>query len=79
MTLVAEVDQGVVFETEVAQIMRDYLALAETFGLTLQEAKQDSGLQSQIGRHPGCDYGERIRWCEHCGAKLLSEPDRKRG
>ena len=49
--LIAEADQGVVSETEVGRIERDDLAVPETLGLTLQEAKQmTAAMQSQMVR-----------------------------
>jgi hypothetical protein len=72
--LIAEADQGVVSETEVARIERDDLAVPETLGLTLQEAKQmTAAMQSQMVRAQVAAMGERFRWCEHCGRKLLSK------
>jgi hypothetical protein len=72
--LIAEADQGVVSETEVGRIERDDLAVPETLGLTLQEAKQmTAAMQSQMVRAQVAAMGERFRWCEHCGRKLLSK------
>jgi hypothetical protein len=72
--LIAELEPGVVSETEVARIERDDFAAAETLGLTLDEGKQlMAAAQAGIVRAQVSIMGERFRWCERCGAKLLSK------
>ena len=72
--LVAELEPGIVSETEVARVERDDFAVAETLGLTLDEGKQlMAATQAEIVRAQVRTMGERFRWCEHCGAKLLSK------
>ena len=72
--LIAELGSGVVSETEVARIERDDFAVAETVGLTLDEGKRlTAAKQVEIVRAQVATMGERFRWCEHCGAKLLSK------
>jgi hypothetical protein len=72
--LIAELEPGFVTETEVARIERDDLAVPESLGLTLEEGKQlTASIQTQIVRAQVSTIGERFRWCEHCGAKLLSK------
>ena len=72
--VVAELEPGIVSETEVARIERADLAVPETLGLTLEEGKQlMAAAQSEIVRAQVSTVGERFRWCEHCGSKLLSK------
>jgi hypothetical protein len=72
--LIAELEPGVASETEVARIERDDLAVDETLGLTLDEGKRlMATAQAGIVRAQVSTMGERFRWCEHCGAKLLSK------
>lgn len=72
--LVAEADQGVGSESEVARIECDDLAVPGTLGMTPQEAKQmTAALQSQLVRTQVAITGECFLWCKHCGAKLLSK------
>jgi hypothetical protein len=68
--LIAELEPGVVSETEVASIERDDFAVEETLGLTLDEGKRL--MAAGIVRAQVSTMGERFRWCERCGAKLLS-------
>jgi hypothetical protein len=69
--LIAELEPGVVSETEVARIERDDFAVPETLGRTLDEGKQVmAAAQTEIVRAQVCAMGERFRWCEHCGAKF---------
>ncbi len=57
-----------------ARIERDDLALPETLGLTLQEAKQmTAAMQARMVCAQVAIMGERFRCREHCGAKLLSK------
>lgn len=70
--LVFEAESGVLSECEVARIERDELAVPENLGLTLQEAKQmAAAMQIQMVGAQVAILGERFRYCEHCGAKLL--------
>jgi hypothetical protein len=72
--LITELEPGIVSETEVARVERDDLAAPETLGLTLEEGKQlTAATQAEIVRAQVSTMGERFRWCEHCGAKLLSK------
>ena len=72
--LIAERESGSVSETEVARIERDDFAVPETLGLTLDEGKRlMAATQAEVVRAQVCTMGERFRWCEHCGAKLLSK------
>ena len=72
--LVAELEPGNVSETEVARIERDDYAVSETLGLTLDESKRlTAATQAAIVRAQVSTMGERFRWCEHCGQKLLSK------
>ena len=72
--LIAELEPGVASETEVARIERDDFAVDETLGLTLDESKRlMAAAQAGIVRAQVSTVGERFRWCEHCGAKLLSK------
>ena len=70
--LVAELEPGNVSETEVARIERDDYAVSETLGLTLDKSKRlTAATQAAIVRAQVSTMGERFRWCEHCGQKLL--------
>ena len=72
--LIAELGSGILSETEVARIERDDFAVAETVGLTLDEGKRlAAAAQAEIVRAQVAAMGERFRWCEHCGAKLVSK------
>ncbi len=72
--LIAELEPGIMIETEVARIERDDFAVPETLGLTLDEGKRlMAATQAEIVRAQACTMGERFRWCEHCGTKLLSK------
>jgi hypothetical protein len=72
--LIAELESGCVSETEVARIERDDFAVPDTLGLTLDEGKQlMAATQAEIVRDQVSTMGERFRWCEHCGSKLLSK------
>jgi hypothetical protein len=72
--LVAELEPGVVSETEVARIERNDFAVPETVGLTLDEGKRlMADTQAEIVRAQVSTMGERFRWCEHCGSKLRSK------
>ncbi len=72
--LITELEPGIVSEREVARIERDDLAVLETLGLTLDEGKRlTAATQAEIVRAQVSTVGERFRWCEHCGAKLLSK------
>jgi hypothetical protein len=74
LKVVAEIEPGVVSETEVACIERDDFAVEETLGLTRDEGKQVmAAVQAGIVRAQVSTMGERFRWCEHCGAKLQSK------
>lgn len=72
--LIAELELGVVSETEVARIERGDFAVPETLGLTLDEGKRlMAATQAEMVRAQVSTMGKRFRWCEHCGAKLLSK------
>src|ERR1700681_926141 len=72
--LIAELEPGVVSETEVGRIERDDFAVEETLGLTLDEGKRlMAATQAGIVRAQVSTMGERFRWREHCGAKLPSK------
>jgi hypothetical protein len=72
--LIAELEPGIVSETEVARIKRDDFAVPETLGVTLEEGKRlTAATQAEIVCAQISTTGERFRWCEHCGAKLLSK------
>ena len=72
--LIAELEPGIVSEAEVARIERDDFAVAETIGLTLNEGKRLlAAAQAEIVRAQVAAMGERFRWCEDCGAKLVSK------
>jgi hypothetical protein len=72
--LIAELEPGLISETEVARIERADLAVPETLGLTLNEGKQlMAAAQAEIVRAQVSTVGARLRRCEHCGAKLRSK------
>src|ERR1700733_4452616 len=74
LKLITELEPGIVSETGGARVERDDLAVPETLGLTLGEDKQlTAATQAEIVRAQVSTMGERFRWCEHCGAKLLSK------
>ena len=74
MKLIAELESATVSETEVARIEREDFAVPETLGLTLDEGKRlMASTQVEIVRAQVSTMGERFRWCEQCGAKLLSK------
>ena len=74
MKLIAELESAIVSETEVARIEREDFAVPETLGLTLDEGKRlMASTQVEIVRAQVSTMGERFRWCEQCGAKLLSK------
>ncbi len=71
--LITELETGMVSERELTRIEPDDLAVPETPGLTLDEGKRlTAATQAEIVRAQVSTVGERFRWCEHCGAKLLS-------
>jgi hypothetical protein len=72
--LMAELEPGVVTETEVARFERnEEVGLAE-LGLTLEEAKQlTAALQVQMVPVQVATMGERRRWCAACGSMLASK------
>jgi hypothetical protein len=58
----------------VARVERDDFAVSETLGLTLDEGKRlMATTQAEIVCAQVSTMGKRFRWCEHCGAKLLSK------
>ena len=60
--LVAELEPGIVSETEVARVERDDFAVAETLGLTLDEGKHlMAATQAEIVRAQVRTMGERFR------------------
>jgi hypothetical protein len=72
--LIAELEPGVISETEVARVERHDFAVSETLGLTLDEGKRlMATTQAEIVCAQVSTMGERFRWCEHCGARLLSK------
>ena len=72
--LIAELESGSVSETEVACIERDDFTLPETLGLTLDKGKRlMAATQAEVVRAQVSTMDERFRWCEPCGAKLLSK------
>jgi hypothetical protein len=67
--LIAEVEPGIMSETEVARIERDDFAVAQTVGLTLNEGKRlTAATQAEIVCAQVAAMGEPFRWCEHCRA-----------
>ncbi|MDO9713963.1 ISKra4 family transposase [Paracraurococcus lichenis] len=72
--LVAELEPGVVSETEVARIERDEVASLADLGLRLEEAKRlTAALQAEIVPAQVTTVGERRRWCAACGQLLASK------
>jgi hypothetical protein len=72
--LITELEPGIVSETEVARIECDDFAVPETLGLALEESKRlTAATQAAIVRAQVSTTGDRFRWREHCGAKLLSK------
>jgi hypothetical protein len=72
--LVAELEPGIASETELARVERDDVTVEETLGLTLDEGKRlMAAVPAGIVHAQVSVMGERFRWCEHCGAKLLSK------
>ena len=72
--LVAGLGPDLLSETEVGRIERDDRVISETVGLTLAESKQlIAAAQVEIVRAQVAVTGERFRWCEHCGRKLVSK------
>jgi hypothetical protein len=68
--LIAELEPGVVSETEVARIERDDFAVPETVGLTLDEGERlTAAIQAEIVRAQVSTMGDRFRWCEPCGGR----------
>ncbi len=74
VALVAELETSMVPGIEAAQIERDEFAVPETFGPTLREGKHTmTAVQAEMGGAQVAAVREWFRWCEHCGAKLLSK------
>lgn len=73
LKLVAELDSRVASETGVARIEREDLAVPESLGLTLEGKAPMAAIQAEIVRAQVAVMGERFRWCDHRGAKLLSK------
>ena len=72
--LVAELEPGVVTETELAHIERDQRASLAELGLTLAEAKQlTAALQAQFVPAQVAALGACRRACEACGRVLASK------
>jgi len=72
--LVAELQPGVMTETELARIERDEQAGLAELGLQLAEAKQlTAALQAQIVPAQVAALGERRRSCTVCGRVLASK------
>src|SRR5947208_2742346 len=72
--LIGELGKGGVSETGGGGGGRDDFAVPETIGLTLDEGKRlTAAIQAAIVGAQVAVLGERFRWCEHCGAKLLSK------
>ena len=72
--LVAELEPGVVSETEVARVVRDEQASLAELGLSLAEAKRlTAALQAQIVPAQVAALGVRRRLCEACGRVLVSK------
>lgn len=72
--LVAELEPGVVTETELARIERDQRASLAELGLTLAEAKQlTAALQAQLVPAQVAALGACRRACEACGRVLASK------
>jgi hypothetical protein len=72
--LVAELEPGVVTETEVTRIERGEEANLADLGLRLDEAKRlTAALQAEIVTAQVTTAGERRRWCAGCGRMLASK------
>ena len=72
--LVAELEPGVVTETEVTRIERDEEANLADLGLRLDEAKRlTAALQAEVVTAQVTTAGERRRWCAGCGRMLASK------
>ena len=72
--LVAELEPGVVTETELARIERDAQAGLAELGLQLDEAKRlTAALQARLVPAPVAASGECRRACEACGRALASK------
>jgi hypothetical protein len=72
--LVAELQPGVMTETEVARIERDEQANLAELGLRLEEAKQlTAALQAQVVPAQVTVLSECRRSCEACGSALASK------
>lgn len=66
--LIAELEPGIVSETEAAHIERDDFTVPETLGLTLEEGKQlMAAAQAEIVRAQISTMGERFD-----GAKIVA-------
>jgi hypothetical protein len=71
--LVAELEPGVVTETELARIERDAQASVAELGLSLAEAKRlTAALQAQLVPAQVAALGKSRRSCEACGRVLVS-------
>ena len=72
--LVAELEPGVVTETELARIERDEQASLAELGLRLDEAKRlTAALQAQLVPAQVAAVGACRRLCEACGRVLTSK------
>src|SRR4051794_27109490 len=72
--LVAELEPGVVTETELARIERDAQAGLAELGLQLDEAKRlTAALQARLVPAPVAASGACRRACEACGRALASK------
>ncbi len=72
--LVAELEPGVITETELARIERDARASVAELGLTLAEAKRlTAALQAQLVPAQVAALGACRRACEACGRVLASK------
>jgi hypothetical protein len=72
--LVAELEPGVVTETELARIERDAQASLAELGLRLDEAKRlTAALQAQLVPAQVAALGKSCRSCEACGRVLVSK------
>jgi hypothetical protein len=72
--LVAELEPGVVTETEVTRIERGEEANLADLGLRLDEAKRlTAALQAEVVTAQVTTAGERRRWCAGCGRMLASK------
>lgn len=74
LRLGAELEPGVVSETEVVRIEREDFVVSEILGLTLDESKAlRAAIQAEVVSAQVAVMGQRFRWCRQCGAKLLSK------